>query len=438
MSSTTMLYVQPQGHGWGPVNTMVRLAARLLEADLMVVPDTPLGQAAKLRLLLPRIRGRDTLLVVAAVPEHLNAVLCVPGLRHRFGTVAGWVIDCWWTDRVPVAVTRGRLYDRLLVTEKGVVSHWQQASGLPVTWLPLGTDALAAWRRRVVKDGSGPRGADPVGVPADGPWDGGRPVDLQRMGRQAPAWDDDAALARCAADHGLVMGARPPFGATAAASYRNVLDSYRRAKVVLAFTNLVSPAEYTHPTREYVTSRWLDALAGGALVAGRRPREEGSDELLWEGATVDLPVDDLEAGMAQLALRLADWSPREALALQVEALRRLDWRLRLRVLATELGLECPALARSEHHLAAARQEAERELAAADQEMERKVIAALERSERELIAVLQEAEPELDAEPERERESAAARQGAGPELAATQSEAEPDAEPEAGPESEEEQ
>ena len=26
MSSTTMLYVQPQGHGWGPVNTMVRLA----------------------------------------------------------------------------------------------------------------------------------------------------------------------------------------------------------------------------------------------------------------------------------------------------------------------------------------------------------------------------------------------------------------------------
>lgn len=123
--------------------------------------------------------------------------------------------------------------------------------------------------------------------------------------------------------------------------------------------------------------------------------------------------------MAQLALRLADWSPREALALQVEALRRLDWRLRLRVLATELGLECPALARSEHHLAAARQEAERELAAADQEMERKVIATLERSERELIAVLQEAEP--DAEPEGECGLAAAQSEAGPE---------PDAEPEA--------
>jgi len=257
------------------------------------------------------------------------------------------------------------------------------------------------------------------------------------MGRQAPAWDDDAVLARCAADHGLVMGARPPFGATAAASYRNVLDSYRRAKVVLAFTNLVSPAEYTHPTREYVTSRWLDALAGGALVAGRRPREEGSDELLWEGATVDLPVDDLEAGMVQLALRLADWSPRETLALQVEALRRLDWRLRLRVLATELGLECPALARSEHHLAAALQEAERELAAADREMERKVIAALERSERELIAVLQEAEPEPDAEPETaepegERELAAGqpegdKQEAGPELDAKQETAEPEGE-----------
>ncbi|MDU0348248.1 glycosyltransferase [Actinomyces sp. MRS3W] len=321
-TGVTIAYVQPAGHGWGPITAMAGLAARLLGAELLVLPDAPQSRVEKLSLLVPRRRGDETLIVIAAVPEHLNAIVRLPGVRRRFRAVAGWVIDCWWTDRIPVAVTRGRLYDRLYVTEKEVVEDWRSATGLPVGWLPLGADALGEWRR--------PRGTE-------------RGIDLQRIGRQAPAWDDDDRLRDLASRSGLVMGGRPPFGATAEESYSNVLDSYRGAKAVLAFTNLVSPAPYTHRTREYVTSRWLDALACGALVVGRRPREEGSDDLLWEGATLDLPVDAPAEGMEAVRDRLALWRPEDASALQHESMRRNDWRWRFETLAADLGLIAPVL-----------------------------------------------------------------------------------------------
>ena len=320
--STVVLYVQPQGGGWGPITAMARLAARLLDADLVTLDDAPRPWWTRVAALGPRLRGADALLVVAANPEHLAWAATVPGIRHRFGTVVGWVIDCWWTDRIPLAVVRGHLYDRLLVTEQEVVGEWARRSGLPVEWLPLGADVLAAVdRTRAVQ---------------------GRTVDLQRVGRQAPAWEGDDVISTLCRQRGLSYGARPPFGDTPDRSYANVLDAYGRAKAVLAFTNLASPAAYTHPTREYVTSRWLDALAHGALVAGRRPREQGSDRLLWDGATLEVPEDDPASGLDLLATTLADWTPEAARDLQREALKRLDWRLRLRSVAEILGVHaCP-------------------------------------------------------------------------------------------------
>lgn len=37
--------------------------------------------------------------------------------------------------------------------------------------------------------------------------------------------------------------------------YSTVLDTCAHTGSVLAFTDLASPADFTHPTREYVTSR---------------------------------------------------------------------------------------------------------------------------------------------------------------------------------------
>lgn len=323
--STTILYVRPEGGGWGPITAMASLSARLLQADLITMERRELGRVHKARALLPRLRGAESLLVISPVPESLNFIALVPGLRRHYGTVIGWVVDCWWTNRIPVAVTRGHLYDRLLVTEKEVVDDWRRVTRMPVEWVPLGADVLGALRER------GRAG------------DYERTVDLQRMGRQPEAWDDDELVAAMCEHRGLAHGPRPPFGTTPEGSYANVLAAAAGARSLLAFTNLASPAGYTHPSREYVTSRWLDALALGALVVGQRPREEGSDELLWEGATLDVSPTNVAAGLDALAAELTHWTPERADAIQDQALRRLDWRWRLREVAELLDVASPVL-----------------------------------------------------------------------------------------------
>ena len=56
------------------------------------------------------------------------------------------------------------------------------------------------------------------------------------------------------------------------------MESLGQAKFALAFSNAVSGADYTHPTREYVTARWTDPVnrkkmsAVGASGAGAPDR----------------------------------------------------------------------------------------------------------------------------------------------------------------------
>ena len=83
----------------------------------------------------------------------------------------------------------------------------------------------------------------------------------------------------------------------------------RSAKLTLSFTNLVSPAVYTHPTRDYVTGRWTDALASGALVAGIPPQCEAGSRMLWDEGLVRLPTTDLGDGLDAIATAVSTWRP---------------------------------------------------------------------------------------------------------------------------------
>ena len=45
-----------------------------------------------------------------------------------------------------------------------------------------------------------------------------------------------------------------------------------------------------------VTSRWLESLLSGCVVAGRRPVSRMADEMLdWEGSTIELSAEPEEA-----------------------------------------------------------------------------------------------------------------------------------------------
>src|SRR4029078_5366555 len=113
----------------------------------------------------------------------------------------------------------------------------------------------------------------------------------------------------------------------------------------LAFTKRFSPASYTHPSRQYLTGRWTDALASGSIVAGITPSCEATDALLWPEATLDLGTVDRQEGIRRVVDAASRWTAEAPRENHRQALRRLDWRWRFRELAQAIGVESEPLDR---------------------------------------------------------------------------------------------
>jgi hypothetical protein len=315
-SALKVVYGTPTGWGWHPVTHMVRLLAELLGAELVTVStNRPANVVRRCAALSPRRRGHGICLVVAAAPGHLNTLLTGWYWLRGHGHVAGWVIDSFWVERIPYVARHSGHFDQLFVTDKEVVDSWRAATGVPVSWLPWGSDVLR------------------LGSSNDD-----RPIDLQRLGRQPPAWENDAKTRRACEAAGLHFEGRPPVDRDATAGQASLMTRLSRAKFTLSFSNAVNPAGYTHPTRQYLTGRWTDALASGAVVAGIRPECAATDSLLWPGATLDLDTVELSQGIRRIVDAVSCWHPQIARDNHRKALERLDWRWRFRELAHALGV----------------------------------------------------------------------------------------------------
>jgi hypothetical protein len=318
-----IVYVRPPGHGWEPITMLARLAGHVLEARVDEVLESRYGPREHYALHWPRMRRGDEILVIAAHPGHLQEITKNAGwwLRgHR--TVAAWVIDSFWSLRIPgIALDAGH-FDHFFITDAELVDHYRDRTGAPTTFLPVGTDALR-------------RGNDgPV-----------RPVDLQRIGREPEEWSDDALVAADALLLGVTYGGSPAFHEDAAASQLSVHEAMSQAKFTLAFSNRVNPMGYTHPDREYITSRWFDALANGASVAGEVPRCHAAKDLLWPEATLDLGTTNRDEGLRAVKTAVDAWSPAAARLNHLRSLERLDWRWRIDELASTLGWRTASLER---------------------------------------------------------------------------------------------
>ncbi|WP_158183571.1 CgeB family protein [Micrococcus luteus] len=313
--SVDVVYIRPGGTGWGPVAELAHLTARLLGATLTEIDDR--GRASAVQrgaVLLPRGRraGGRRLLVIAGNP----AALAFAARRHLwfpgYASTAAWVIDSFWTDRIAGIAKHRPHFDHLFITDPDLVDEWADRTGRPVDVLPWGSDTLAF---------------EPVA--------GEKSIDLLRLGRQPSAWDDDAVTAKDAERHGLSFRGRPPAAADPLTNQENVRTALLESKIVLAFSNRVSPAAYTHPTREYLTGRWMDALAAGCLVAGVAPRSAA--QLLWDGATMDISPHSRADAWPVLGEAAAGWSIEAATRQQELARRTVDWRHRLRRLVDIMG-----------------------------------------------------------------------------------------------------
>ncbi len=313
--------------GWGPIEHFAHLAAKLLGLDLQ---RPPLWRPSRLRaarqaLMPPRKGTTPGAIYLAKSPGDVKSLMALEGFDRPRRFRALWIVDSFWTEWAPSARLM-RHFDLVVYMQKGEAAFYDALA--PGRSLHLG------WGADVLDLGS--RAAE-------------RPVDLLRVGRQPPDWEDDARSQAACEAAGLRFAGRPPFlphdPADPSSGHRDLCARYAQAKYVMAHSNLAAPAPYTHPRKEYLTGRWTDALAAGAVVAGVQPFGDASaEDLLWPGATLDFDRIDLTHNLAALSEAVADWSPAIARRNHRRALKQLDWRWRIKALAERLGLENPELA----------------------------------------------------------------------------------------------
>lgn len=332
-AATRLFCFANQDAGWMPVNHLLGLMARLLEAGIYDIGPCRLSLPGRIGATLfpPPRGGTGGDIFVLRSPSELLRALAHPLWREKRAFRALWVIDSFWTETWPRPAAR-------LLSHFDLVAYTREGDAPDYETLAPGRAMYLGWGADVLDLGS---------AAAE------RPIDLLRIGRQPEAWDDDARTAAACAARGLHFQGRPPFPASPETQQTELMrDWYGRSKFIIAHSNIAAPAPYTHPTRAYVTARWTDALACGASVAGRQP--EGDLRLVsWPGSVLETGRIDLDRNLDQIAEAVHAWAPEVVRRNHHEALARFDWRIRIAALATRLGLSTPALTADMQRLQAA-------------------------------------------------------------------------------------
>lgn len=305
--------------GWAPILHLVALSQQLLGAELQEIEMTRRTRMRLMhrRLFRPSRSGDDIALYLVNSPKEIAAVVAHPGFDDRAALRVLWIVDSFWTDRVPEELMSN--FDLVIYMQEADTAYYDRVSNGRALFIGWGADVLGLGSGREV-----------------------RPIDILRVGRQPLSWEDDRLSAEAARAHGLTFHGRPPEGI----SYAELMGYYAQARFVIAFSNVVAPAPYNHPTKAYFTGRWTDALANGAVVAGIAPHQDiGIAARLWDGALLEFDGVDLERNLAVLEEAAARWHPDIARRNHLNALMRLDWRWGLKRLADRLDLPCPALDR---------------------------------------------------------------------------------------------
>lgn len=319
-ASLQVVYADPGSFGYHCVYYMARLAAELLNGELVVLRHRDIALIDKVMTVLPRSdHGMDCLLICPS-PADMSSILQIENWRRKYRTLIAWVFDSFWTENIPKFARWTRVFDHVCVTEQEDIDTWRKMVHCPVEWLPWGSDVLR--------------------LGSDNP---SRHFDLLRFGRQPVTWDDDVTTASQCDARGIVFRGRPPELEDASESELSLMGFVRNTRFTLAFSNRVSPNPQTHPTREYITGRWTDALAAGATVAGIPPCSGSVTSLLWPEALLDLGTVDQPDGLEVLASALRKWTPAQARLNYLKSLERLDWRWRFKRIADLLGVHSPQL-----------------------------------------------------------------------------------------------
>ena len=313
------------GQGWDPINHMVELAASMFGARLRTFENNDWKEPSTLSLASIALRGRkrvtaapDALVIVDHAPSALY-FLTDPNLRSGYNRVFLWIIDSFWTERIP-RFPLGKVFDGIFIMYGPDADEYRERTGIATYNVGWGADALGLGRGPEIRD-----------------------LDILRVGRQPEIWNDNKASAARMKAFGLTLEGptllpdqgRQPSGYDRMA---HITSCYRRAKFILAHSNLAAPKPYVHPTKEYITGRWSSAISCGAVVAGVQPLSDPVfSEILWPEAYLHTESFDPEVFAPILARASEEWAPDIARKNQLMALKRLDWRWKFKKIADVIG-----------------------------------------------------------------------------------------------------
>ena len=313
--------------GWAAIDELADLLVRYLGAERLSPRRAPgsrvgrlLGRGASRHEPL-RCDGGDVLIVVAHGPADLEMIDAIPDCRRKFRRIHAWVTDSYFQPGFGRATAS---YDSITVTAHEDVAYPRDRFGVEVHQLYQGADCLA-WvpRREAVRE-----------------------IDLIGFGRTPPSYHEHFSRTFHAPGSPHLYLHSPLGNITGPSVHleRGMLFKLlQRTRVSLAFHLYVEP-QGDRPRSMMVTSRWLESLLSGCIVAGKRPTSRMADEMLsWPGATVELSDDVGEAGAQVLDLLARNDALRAQRRSNVRhmALHH-DWRYRIQELCRVFGLPMPA------------------------------------------------------------------------------------------------
>ena len=327
--------------GWAAIDELAQLLARYFGAELLSPRPLAAGWAGRLlhrggsRFAPVDTAGGDMLLVVARGPDDLRLIDAIPDARRRFGRIHAWVTDSYhWAGfgRITSA------YDALTVTAAEDVEPVALRFGIPVHHVYQGADGLS-WA---------PRREHP------------RDIDLIGFGRTPPSYHGHF-VERFHRPESPHLYLHSPLGHLAGPGVHReramLFKLLQRTRIALAFHLFVEP-QHDRPRSMMVTSRWLESLLSGCIVAGKRPVSRMASEMLfWPQATLELADDPVEAGEQLLQLFGRDDELRAQRRNNIRnTLLHHDWRDRMLQLCRLFDMPVPQSLRNDrerlHELAA--------------------------------------------------------------------------------------
>ena len=312
--------------GWTAIDELAELFSHYFNAEILSPKLVPgrwpmrLIRHKHVRFEELHTNGGDVLIVVARGPGDLSMINTIPDCRKKFEKIYGFVTDSYFHHGFGKETA---LFDAITVTAHEDVEYPKSRFGIQVYQLYQGTDGLK-WAPQELNI---------------------REIDIIGFGRTPPSYHAHFTQRFHLASSPYLYLHSPIGNITGPNVHleRGMLFKLlHRTSISLAFNLYIEP-QGDRPRSMMVTSRWLESLVSGCIVAGRRPISRMADEMLfWPNTTVELSEDPETAGNELVTLL----SHNDSLEAQrrtniFQMLSHHDWRYRIKTFCQMMNLPLP-------------------------------------------------------------------------------------------------